>query len=152
MVHANVSCMSIWSFLVDTMLCWQRCVLKISEAVVRRRCIRDANRIDAVLPYDTRREKASSHKLTLTKRFNMALLTMSFCYSSMASEDRYEYAVAVINRETDIWIKLNTKGVKSAQKKLKKVDITCMSRSLIPLCHKKKRGEKIKVVLPINWK
>lgn len=77
-------------------------MLKISEAVVRRRCIRDANRIDAVLPYDTRREKASSHKLTLTKRFNMALLTMSFCYSSMASEDRYEYAVAVINRETDI--------------------------------------------------
>ena len=41
----------------------------------------------------------------------MTLLTMEFSHSCMASKERYEYAVVVINRETEIIEKMPVDGV-----------------------------------------
>ena len=90
----------------------KRCVAELPEHFVKRRWTRDANRVDGVLPYHTSEFQAPSHDLTPTERFNhMSLLTMAFSHSCMASKERYEYAVRVINRETEIIEKMPVDGV-----------------------------------------
>ncbi|XP_074327293.1 protein FAR1-RELATED SEQUENCE 3-like [Apium graveolens] len=81
----------------------KRCVAELPEHFVKRRWTRDPNRVDGVFPYHMPGDDAPSHDLTPTERFNhMTLLTMGFSHSCMASKEHYEYAVKVINRETEI--------------------------------------------------
>ncbi|XP_074360518.1 protein FAR1-RELATED SEQUENCE 5-like [Apium graveolens] len=76
----------------------KRCVVELPEHFVKRRWTRDANKVNGVLPYHMPVDDASSHDLTPTERFNhMTLLTIGFSHSCMASKERYEYAVRVIN-------------------------------------------------------
>lgn len=111
--HLGIPCRHIIAVLT------KRCVAEIPKAFVRRRWTRDANRIDGVLPYDLSREEASSHELSPTERFNnMTLLTMAFCHSSMASNERYEYAMQVINREIEIIEKMGVDGLEHERSKV----------------------------------
>ena len=66
--------------------------------------------LSGLLPYEVNLEEC--HELTPSQRFdNMTLLTMGFCHSSMASKERYEYAVGVINREIANLEKMGVDGV-----------------------------------------
>ncbi|XP_074326885.1 protein FAR1-RELATED SEQUENCE 3-like [Apium graveolens] len=106
--HSGMSCRHIIVVLT------KRCVAELPEHFVKWRWIRDANRVDGVLSYHMPEDDASSHDLTPTERFNnMTLLTMGFSHSCMASKERYEYAVRVINRETEIIEKMPVHGVES---------------------------------------
>ncbi|XP_017239760.1 protein FAR1-RELATED SEQUENCE 3-like [Daucus carota subsp. sativus] len=90
----------------------KRCVVELPEHFVKRRWTRDANRVDGKLPYHTSEVESPSHEMTPTERFNhMTLVTMAFSHSCMASKERYEYAVGVINRETEILESMPVDGV-----------------------------------------
>ncbi|XP_074346426.1 protein FAR1-RELATED SEQUENCE 5-like [Apium graveolens] len=90
--HSGMPCRHIIAVLT------KRCVAELPKYFMKRRWTRDANRVDGVLPYHMPEDDASSHDLTPTERFNyMILLTMGFSHSCMASKERYEYAVRVIN-------------------------------------------------------
>ncbi|XP_074351969.1 uncharacterized protein LOC141691125 [Apium graveolens] len=90
----------------------KRCVAELPEHFVKRRWTRDANRVDGVLTYHMPGDDVPSHDLTPTDIFNhMTLLTMGFSHSCMASNERYEYVVRVINRETEIIEKMPVDGV-----------------------------------------
>ena len=104
--HVGMPCRHIIAVLT------KRCVAELPEHFVKRRWTRDANRVDGVLPYQTSEVESPSHELTPTERFNhMTLLTMAFSHSCSASKERYEYAVGVINRETEIIEKMPVDGV-----------------------------------------
>ncbi|KAL8155314.1 hypothetical protein AgCh_000625 [Apium graveolens] len=84
----------------------------LTEEISEDRWTRDANRVDGVLPYHMPGDDALSHHLTPTEIFNhMTLLTMGFSHSCMASKERYEYAVRVIYRETEIIEKMPVHGM-----------------------------------------
>ncbi|XP_074348964.1 protein FAR1-RELATED SEQUENCE 5-like [Apium graveolens] len=90
--HSGMPCRHIIAVLI------KRCVAELPEYFVKRRWTRDANRVDGVLLYHMPGDDASSLDLTPTEIFNhMTLLTMGFSHSWMASKERYEYAVRVIN-------------------------------------------------------
>nr|XP_017239389.1 PREDICTED: protein FAR1-RELATED SEQUENCE 5-like [Daucus carota subsp. sativus] len=104
--HVGMPCRHIIAVLT------KRCVAELPEHFVKRRWTKDANRVDGVLPYQTSEVESPSHELTPTERFNhMTLLTMAFSHSCSASKERYEYAVGVINRETEIIEKMPVDGV-----------------------------------------
>ncbi|XP_074342488.1 protein FAR1-RELATED SEQUENCE 5-like [Apium graveolens] len=104
--QSGMSCRHIISVLT------KRRVAELSEHFMKRRWTRDANRVDGVFPYHMPGDDAPSHDLTPMKRFShMTLLTMGFSHSCMASNELYEYAVRVINRETEIIEKMPVDGV-----------------------------------------
>ena len=104
--HVGMPCRHIITVLT------KRCVAELPEHFVKWRWTRDANRVDGKLPYHTSEVESSSHEFTPTERFNhMTLFTMAFSHSCMASKERYEYAVGVINRETQIIEKMPVDGV-----------------------------------------
>ncbi|XP_074326956.1 protein FAR-RED IMPAIRED RESPONSE 1-like [Apium graveolens] len=87
-------------------------VSEIPPYYINRRWTMHANRVDGVLPYNL--DVGQSHEMTSTDRFNsMTMLTMSFCQSSIASKERYDYAVGVMNREIPILEKMSVDGIKS---------------------------------------
>ncbi|XP_017233041.1 protein FAR1-RELATED SEQUENCE 5-like [Daucus carota subsp. sativus] len=106
--HVGIPCRHIIAVLT------KRCVVELPEHFVKRRWANDANRVDGKLPYHTSEVESPSHELTPTERFNhMILLTMMFSHSCMASKERYEYAVGVINRETEILESMPVDGVEN---------------------------------------
>ncbi|XP_074359803.1 protein FAR1-RELATED SEQUENCE 5-like [Apium graveolens] len=87
-------------------------VSEIPPYYINRRWTMHANRVDGVLPYNL--DVGQSHEMTSTDRFNsMTMLTMSFYQSSIASKERYDYAVGVMNREIPILEKMSVDGIKS---------------------------------------
>ena len=90
--HVGIPCRHILAVLN------KKSVAQIPDAFVLRRWTMHANRLEGLLPYDM--NIGGSHEMTPTERFNnMSMLTMTFCHSSIASKERYDYAVDVINRE-----------------------------------------------------
>ena len=71
--------------------------MELPEYFVKRHWKKDTNRVDGKLPYHTSEVESPSHVFN-----HMTLLTMVVSHSCMASKERYEYVVGVINRETEI--------------------------------------------------
>ncbi|KAK1399056.1 hypothetical protein POM88_008919 [Heracleum sosnowskyi] len=89
---------------------------QIPQSFIIRRWTMHANRVDGFLPYELK--IGESHDMTSTDRFNsMTMLTMSFCHSSIASQERYDYAVEVMNREIPILERMSVDGVPSHESK-----------------------------------
>ncbi|XP_074374451.1 protein FAR1-RELATED SEQUENCE 3-like [Apium graveolens] len=89
-------------------------VSKIPPYFINSRWTMHANRVNGVLPYDL--DVGQSHEMTSTDRFNsMTMLTMIFCQSSIASKERYDYAVGVMNREIPILERMGVDGIKSCE-------------------------------------
>ncbi|KAL8117841.1 hypothetical protein AgCh_015659 [Apium graveolens] len=87
-------------------------VSEIPPYYINRRWTMHANRVDGVFPYNL--DVGQSHEMTSTDRFNsMTMLTTSFCQSSIASKERYDYAVGVMNREIPILERMSVDGIKS---------------------------------------
>ncbi|XP_074352010.1 protein FAR1-RELATED SEQUENCE 5-like [Apium graveolens] len=87
-------------------------VSEIPTYYINSRWTMHVNRVDGVLPYDL--DVGQSHGMTSTDRFNrMTMLIMSFCQSSIASKERYDYAVGVMNREIPILERMSVDGIKS---------------------------------------
>ncbi|XP_074356865.1 protein FAR1-RELATED SEQUENCE 5-like [Apium graveolens] len=87
-------------------------VLKIPPYYINRRWTMHAYRVDGVLPYNL--DVGKSHEMTSTDRFNsMTMLTMSFCQSSIASKEWYDYAIGLMNREIPILERMSIDGIKS---------------------------------------
>ncbi|XP_074377989.1 protein FAR1-RELATED SEQUENCE 5-like [Apium graveolens] len=87
-------------------------VSEIPPYFIKSRWTMHANRVDGVLPYDL--DVGQSHAMTSTDRFNsMTMLTMSFCQSSIASKEWYDYAVRFMNREIPILERMSVDGIKS---------------------------------------
>ncbi|XP_074376978.1 protein FAR1-RELATED SEQUENCE 5-like [Apium graveolens] len=85
---------------------------EISPYFINSRWTIHANRVDGVLPYNL--DVGQSHKMTSTDRFNsMTMLTMSFCQSSIASKEQYDYAVGVMNQEIPILKRMSVDVIKS---------------------------------------
>ncbi|XP_074374225.1 protein FAR1-RELATED SEQUENCE 5-like [Apium graveolens] len=87
-------------------------VSEIPPYYINRRWTMHANRVDDVLPYNL--DVGQSHEMTSTDRFNsMTMLTMSFCQSSIASKEWYDYVIGVMNREIPILERMSVNGIKS---------------------------------------
>ncbi|XP_074323835.1 protein FAR1-RELATED SEQUENCE 3-like [Apium graveolens] len=87
-------------------------ISKIPPYFIHSRWTMHANRVDGVLPYDL--DVGQSHEMTSTDRFNsMIMLTMSFCQSSIASKEQYDYAVEVMNREIPILERMRVDEINS---------------------------------------
>ncbi|XP_074362443.1 protein FAR1-RELATED SEQUENCE 5-like [Apium graveolens] len=104
--HSGLPCRHLLTFFT------KKRVSEIPPYFINSRWTMHANRVDGVLPYDL--DVGQSHEMTSTDRFNrMTMLTMSFSQSSIASKERYDYDVGVMNREILILERMSVDGIKS---------------------------------------
>ena len=102
--HLGMPCRHILAVLI------RKCIAEIPKKFFLRRWTMHANRVDGVFPYDV--SVGGSHEMTETDKFNnMAMLTMSFCHNSIASKERYDYAVDVMNRKISNLDNMRVNGV-----------------------------------------
>ncbi|XP_074341793.1 protein FAR1-RELATED SEQUENCE 5-like [Apium graveolens] len=116
-------------------------VSEIPPYYINRRWTKHANRVDGVLPYNL--DVGQSHEMTSTDRFNsVTMLTMSFCQSSIASNERYDYAVGVMNREIPILERMSVDGIKSYESNSQAPNASAHEETIIDPIMSQTKGRK----------